>query len=384
MLTSLPIKEQIETRLKADFPLIQAILGPRQVGKTTLAEQIFDRWAGPKIFASADLPSLPPLEWLRFQTEQAMQKGPGTLLVVDEIQKITNWSSQIKSFFDSVRNKIPIKILLLGSSSLFLQKGLNESLVGRFEVIPVLHWSYPLCQNAFGWDLNTYLKFGGYPGAVAFIEDEDRWRNYILHSIIEPVLGRDILGQVSIGKPALFRQSFELAINYPSQIVSYTKMLGQLQDKGNATTIQHYLNLFEASFLIRLLKKYTGSTLQTIGSPPKIIVLNPALTHAYNTVSKIDNDPRWYGLIFESVVGSALAQTPGAELYYWREGSAEVDFVLKTPKGVWGIEIKSGLKSNFTKGVNEFHKKFPSAHVEQWNFDTACKFLSGNHSPWNH
>lgn len=369
-------QDVIFNNLKERYPLIQVLIGPRQVGKTTVAKIVHSKWSGPKTMISADSPSPPNAEWLRFHWQQARQKGEGSLLIVDEIQKIFGWSEVIKELFDQDRNQRDIKILLLGSSSLNIQKGLSESLAGRFELIRAHHWSFLDCKKAFEWDFTTYLKFGGYPGAQRFFADEERWRNYILNSIIEPVLSKDILGQVRIHKPALFKQCFELILNYPAQEISLQKLLGQLQDRGNAETVKHYLELFEKCFLIKLLYKYTGSQMATRASSPKIVILNTALVNAYHVFKKLEVDPTWYGHVFESLVGAQLSTIPNCQLYYWREQNREVDFVLQTPEGLLALEIKSGVKQTSSAGIQEFAKKYPKAKCEIWDHERCLSFLN--------
>lgn len=363
----------LEKRLGEKKPLIQILLGPRQVGKTTAAEHLVNAWKGPKIMVTADSPAPPQPAWIEHHWDQARLKGDGTLLILDEVQKIPGWSEQVKILFDTDRDKRDLRVLLLGSSSLYMQKGLRESLAGRFELVSAPHWSYPEFEQAFGWDFSTYLRFGAYPGAVSFAQDEERWRSYILQSIIEPVLGKDILGQHPVNNPALFRQTFELAVQYPAQIISLQKLLGQLQDRGNASTIRNYLTLLEQSYLILTLQKYSGSVAQTRASMPKIIVLNQALTHAYQSQERL-KELTWYGYVFESVMGAHLHRIPNSELFYWREGKDEVDYVLKTPRETVAIEIKSGLPRR-GKGIQAFSRRYPKIRCEVWDFEKCLHFL---------
>ncbi|MBX7147456.1 AAA family ATPase [bacterium] len=372
-----PFEKKLQARLLEDKPLLQILLGPRQVGKTTAARHIFEAWTGPKIMVSADSPTPPTPEWIRFYWQQAQNLSPDALLIIDEVQKIQGWSEQVKILFDQTRHEQHLRVLLLGSSSLNLQKGLVESLAGRFELTHASHWTFAECRQMFGWDLTRYLKYGGYPGVAPFVNDEERWRSYTLGSIIEPVLGQDILSQRRIDKPALLRQCFELCMQYPAQEISYNKLLGQLQDKGNATTIRDYLNLFEQCFLITPLQKYTGAALAGKISSPKIIVMNSALIHAYQSWAKLDADPSWYGRILECAVGAHLSLIPNSRLYYWREGQTEVDFVLKTPQNLWAFEIKSGLKKAATHGLEAFAKKYKKARCEVWDLDKCQKFMNG-------
>ena len=349
-------------------------MGPRQVGKTTAAKGIFDAWQGPKTMITADAPSPPKSEWIRTHWEQTREKGDGALLIIDEVQKVPGWSEQVKILFDQDRGQRDIKILLLGSSALYLQRGLSESLAGRFELLQAHHWSLQEFAEAFGWNFERYFHFGAYPGAVPFAADEERWRNYILHSIVEPVLGKDILSLHPVNNPALFRQTFEIAVQYPAQIVSFQKILGQLQDRGNAATIKHYLTLLEKSFLLKMLQKFSGAVVQTRTSSPKIVVLNPALTHAYQSPRRLDIDPSWRGFMMESLVGAHLARLPNTELFYWRDGPMEVDYILKSPEGLVAIEIQSG-RHRKTNGLAAFAKQYPKVHCESWNQEQCLDFM---------
>ncbi len=352
----------LRKRLAEDLNFIQVLVGPRQVGKTTGVKKIFDNYEGPKLFASADSPIPYNNDWLESQWRTASALGKNCLLVVDEIQKVTGWEETCKFLFDQNRAKKELKVVLLGSASLSIQEGLASSLTGRFELIKVPHWAMKESTTAFSWNLETFLKYGGYPAASELIPDEARWQAFVKDSIIEPVLGRDISGLARINKPALFRQTFKLVMQYPAQVISYQKLLGQLQDKGNATTIKHYLELIEGAFLIKRLEKFSGSKLSSINSSPKIIPLAPALSNAFvDNLNKL-SDPIWMGHIFESYIGSRLLELPGT-LYYWSEGNYEVDFVRVVDDQIIAYEVKSGLKYK-TKSLEVFKKKFPQASIE--------------------
>ena len=346
----------LEKRLGEKLNFIQVVLGPRQVGKTTGLQQIVQAWQGPALMISADEVITPTIDWLKLHWEKARNLGTDALLVVDEVQKIPNWSSAIKYLFDQDRAARKLKVVLLGSASLALQKGLGESLAGRYEVIPANHWGLDECKQAFKWNLEDFLKFGGYPAAAELSEDIDRWQNYVRNSIIEPVLIKDILGLTTVNKPALFRQTFELAMSYPAQEISLQKLLGQLQESGNVTTIKHYLELFEGAFLLKTLQKYTGSEIKKRGSSPKIIPLNMALCHAFRSPTLIDSNSDWRGRIFEAAVGAALSKTKG-KLFYWREGKYEVDFVWELEGQLYALEIKSGRKRS-SKGLEKFLQRY--------------------------
>lgn len=349
----------LQKRLDTALNFIQVVIGPRQIGKTTGLQQIIREWNGPSLMVTADEVAAPGPDWITLQWHRARNLGDNVLLVIDEVQKIPQWSSTVKYLFDQDRGRRKMKIVLLGSASLSLQQGLCESLAGRYEVIPAHHWNLSECGRAFGWNLNDFLMFGGYPAAAELVEDTERWQSFLKNSIIEPVLIKDILGLTAVGKPALFRQTFELSMAYPAREISYQKLLGQLQESGNVTTIKHYLELLEGAFLLKTLQKYSGSAMRKKGSSPKILPLNTALIHAFRNPYDIEGDPERRGRVFEAAVGAALARSQG-ELFYWRNGKFEVDFVLQLEGKLFAVEVKSGRKRG-SKGLEKFIVQHPDS-----------------------
>jgi len=345
---------KMEGRLNGDMPLIQVLVGPRQVGKTTGVRQLLERVKGRFFFANADGVLVSDQNWLIEQWQRALALGDGALLVVDEIQKVSNWAESVKALWDAQPGRL--KVLLLGSSSLQLQSGLKESLAGRFELTRVYHWAFAEMHRAFGYGLERYLSFGGYPGAVRFEEDLERWYTYMKESIVEAVIGKDILQNRRVANPALFRQAFEILCHYPAQEISFTKLLGQLQDRGNTDLVKYYIELYGGAFLIYALQKYSAKEWLARSSSPKILPACPAL---YTMASGKWDDAERRGRVFELAVGAELVQFPG-EIYYWREKQAEVDFVYKSHGQLYAIEVKSGRKKS-TKGLDAFVAKFPQA-----------------------
>ena len=340
---------RLAQRLAAPEPLIQVLIGPRQVGKTTGLRQLLRDWSGPAHYANADDLLSTDRTWLLEQWQRARALGQGTLLVVDEIQKVFNWPETIKSLWDA--NPYCLRVVLLGSSALQLQSGLSESLAGRFEQIRVHHWDFTELHEAFGYDLDRYLRYGGYPGAVQFEQDFDRWYAYLKESIIEAVIGKDILQAKRVANQALFRQAFELLCHYPAQEISYTKLLGQLQDRGNVTLVKNYIELYEGAFMVRTIQKYSEKPWLSKSSSPKILPACPALVALMAQHASME-DPDWRGRVFELAVGLVLAQQQG-ELFYWREKNLEVDFVYRSREALYAIEVKSGRKRS-GKGLQAF------------------------------
>lgn len=361
-----PQFQTLFARLAEPRRFIQVVAGPRQVGKTTLVQQACDAIDLPVQFSSADEPTLRGQEWIAQQWEIARlkHKKQGALLVLDEVQKIPGWSEAVKRLWDEdTRKKNPIKVVVLGSSPLLIQRGLSESLAGRFEVLHLPHWSAHEMHQAFGWSVQQSIFYGGYPGAASLITDHDRWVRYVRDSLIETTLSRDVLLLSRVDKPALLRRMFELGCRYSGQILSYTKMVGQLQDAGNTTTLAHYLELLSAAGMLTGIPKFAGEVVRSRGSSPKLQVLDTALFSAmagYRFEDAIADREHW-GRLTESAVGAHLANaaaTGQCELFYWRERNREVDFVVRVGRRLIAIEVKSGRAQDVLAGMQAFKATF--------------------------
>jgi predicted AAA+ superfamily ATPase len=342
------------------------VAGPRQVGKSTLVAQAVATLLMPVRFVSADEPALRGPEWIAAQWEAArLEAGPdGAVLVIDEVQKAAGWSESVKRLWDEdTGTGVPLHVVLLGSAPLLVEHGLSESLAGRFEVIRVPHWSLAEMRAAFGITLDEYIYFGGYPGAAPLIVDETRWRRYILDALVETTISRDVLLLTRVDKPALLRRLFELGCRSSGQELSYTKMLGQLHDAGNTTTLAHYLELLAGAGLLTGLSKFSGNAVRRRASSPKLQVLNSALATALSGRSFADTraDGEAWGRLVESAVGAHLANAAtvdDVELSWWREGDREVDFVLAGSGGLAAIEVKSGRAGPSRPGIAAFTAAF--------------------------
>lgn len=339
-------------RFEEKTNLIQVLIGPRQVGKTTGVKQLIKKVTLNTHYASADDLLTSDRNWLIEQWQKALLRGEGTLLIIDEIQKIQNWQESIKALWDKQPGRL--KVLLLGSSAMQIQTGVSESLAGRFELTRVYHWTFHELKLAFGYTLDRYLEFGGYPGSVTFEGDFDRWYGYMKDSIVETAIGKDILMSRKVANPALFRQAFEILSGYPAQEISYSKLLGQLQDRGNTDLIKYYIELYNSVFLIYSIHKYSPKLWLSRTSSPKVLPGCPALyalTVRKNTKNR--------GRVFELAVGVELLQLPG-ELFFWRERNHEVDFIYKYRNDLFAIEVKSGEKKS-SKGLDAFLRIEPHA-----------------------
>lgn len=361
------LKERIEEPRK----FIQVIAGPRQVGKSTLVSQVLRQIELAYMMEVADGVDSKDTDWIRRVWESArttmqLRKEKVFLLVIDEIQKIDNWSDAVKREWDEdTRMGLKLKVVLLGSSRLLLKKGLTESLAGRYELIRLGHWSYLEMQEAFGFTLDEYIYFGGYPGPAHLIKDERRWKKYVKDSLVAPAIEKDVIMTSNIYKPALMKRLFELGCGYSAEVLSLTKLIGQLQDAGNVTTLAGYLEILNQCSLLAALQKYAKDDARKYNSIPKYQVYNNALMTAYKgrTFEKDRIDPRVWGRWVESAVGAyllSMAEELEYQLYYWREGTDEVDFVIVNGGECIAIEVKSGrrgMNSGLPKFVKAFHPK---------------------------
>ena len=372
------IRKQFSTlkeRILEPRNFMQVLAGPRQVGKSTLVGQVLGQVSIPHAVEVADAVDPKDSDWIRRIWEAArttmMLRGIREyLLVIDEVQKIDNWSEVVKREWDAdTRNRVNLKVILLGSSRLLLKKGLTESLAGRYELIRMPHWSLREMQDAFGVTLDEYIYFGGYPGPARLMKDERRWRKYIKDSLVAPAIEKDVIMTSNIYKPALMKQLFELGCGYSAEILSLTKMMGQLQDAGNVTTLAGYLEILDECALLTALQKYANDDTRKRGSVPKYQVYNNALLTAYKGRSFLADrtDTRTWGRWVESAVGAhllSMADELDYEVYYWREPSRskeekdkEVDFIIDCGGELTAIEVKSGCRG-MNSGLPAFVEAF--------------------------
>ena len=365
-----PLFQTLCTRLHEPRRFLQVLAGPRQSGKTTLVHQVLEAIPLLAHYASADAPTLQGQAWIEQQWDvarllvQDTRAAKGAVLVLDEVQKVPGWSELVKRCWDAdTRARRPLKVVLLGSAPLLVQRGLTESLTGRFEVIPVPHWSFAEMQAAFGWSLEQYLYYGGYPGAAVLIGDPPRWVRYILDALIETTIARDVLLLTRVDKPALLRRLFQLGCTYSGQVLSYQKMLGQLQDAGNTTTLAHYLELLAGAGMVTGLAKFSRARIRQRASSPKLQVLNTALLTAQAALpfAEARRTPEFWGHLVESAVGAHLVNSSAgstAEVFYWRERGREVDFVVQMGRRVVAIEVKTSASKGVLPGTEAFRRTF--------------------------
>lgn len=358
----------IKKRIEEPRKFIQVVMGARQIGKSTVVKQVLKDLDAPYQLFSADNVPTTNSAWISdcWAAVRSLKESKGwesMILVIDEIQKISNWSEVVKKEWDDdTFHDRDIKVLLLGSSRVLLEKGLSESLAGRFEEIRMSHWSYPEMRDCFGFSLDQYLFYGGYPGAASLIDDDDRFSQYIQSAIIEATINKDILMDTPISKPALLRQTFELGAAYSGELLSMNKMLGSLQDAGNTVTLAGYINLLDESGLLCGLQKFCMDMARRRASIPKLQVYNNALKMVYSPLSFEQSilDRKSWGRTFESGIGAYLVSQAFVhrfEVFYWREKDAEVDFVLRKKGSVVAIEVKSNAEKR-TDGLDKFRQMF--------------------------
>ena len=363
-----PEYQKIKTRLEENRKFIQVVMGARQIGKSTVVKQVLNDLTQPYQCFSADNVPATNTGWISncWAATRSLKENNGwesVILVIDEIQKITNWSEAVKKEWDNdTFNDINIKVLLLGSSRVLLERGLSESLAGRFEEIRMSHWSYKEMKECFGFNVDQYLFYGGYPGAATLINDNDRFEQYIQSAIIDATINKDILMDTPISKPALLKQTFELGAAYSGNLLSLNKMLGSLQDAGNTSTLAGYINLLNESGLLCGLHKYSVDMSRRKASIPKFQAYNNALKMVYSplTFEQAILDRKAWGHILESGIGAYLVSQAfihRIEVFYWRERNDEVDFILQKKGSIVAIEVKSNAEKR-TDGLDKFRQTF--------------------------
>jgi uncharacterized protein len=372
--------ETLRSRLEVFTPFIQILIGPRQVGKTTAVWEIIHNHAEKARYINLENIGPDPHEKIRFEWKRINKLRGHKIIALDEIQNVPDWAVLIKELYDEVRPQKELSVVILGSSSLDLLLRGEESLLGRFEIVRAPHWSFQEIRDAFGWDLERYLQFGGYPDISQMIKDNStdakrRVQLFIRDAIIEPVITRDILSLQTVMNTALFRQILTVSLSLPCEEISFAKFLGQLSDKGSTATVKSYLELLEKGLLIKLLYRFSEGKIRQRTSSPKIIPLAPALIHAFNNPDAILNDAGWFGHVFEASVISRIAEISHFDLYYWSNSREDVDLVIKDYNSIIGVEIKSGTIHDH-RGLRAFKKEYPRAKTLMIDRVTGEEILS--------
>lgn len=367
-------------RLREPRRFLQVLAGPRQVGKTTFVRQSLASLSGSpegRLIAqhnvSADNPGLQSSSWLatQWETARALALLAGAcVLVLDEVQKLPRWTEEVKRLWDEdTAAGRDVRAVVLGSAPLLIARGLTESMAGRFEMTRLGHWRFTEMRDAFGFTLDQYIYYGAYPGAASLIGDERRWAAYVRDALIETTISKDVLLMAPVQKPALLRRVFDLACRYSGQMLSYQKMMGQLTDAGNTTTLAHYLELLEGAGMVCGLQKYAGQVVRQRASSPKLQVFNTALMGAIAATEgfgfeRLLATPELWGRMVESAVGAELLarnvnhSTTQPIIHYWHDGGREVDFVLRAGADLFALEVKSGGQPGNVSGLDAFCAAF--------------------------
>jgi len=355
-------------RLHSPRCRIQVLFGPRESGKTTLAQQAIQAFAGRATYVSSDGPTAIDAFDLEQKWELARlecRRSGRWLLILDEVQRTAGWSAVARRLRDGDAGEgLDLRVLMIGSSMPLLDAGLKSDLQGLYDMTPTGHWSYAEIQERFGWTLDQYIYFGGYPRTAEMLANEEGWRAFLLEQVIETALARDVLLSAQVAKPSLLRSFFRLACTHSAEVLSFQKMTTQLPGAGNTTTLSGYLELLQGAGLVRGLQKFDDGEERKRGSIPKLQVFNSGLATALSgwTYESARGDGDRWGRLVESAIGAHLANAAVTgeidDLCYWRERNRDVAFVIRAGNRIVALDVKAGQRKISMPGIEVFARAF--------------------------
>lgn len=345
------ITRSLQKKIQDDllqFPAA-AILGPRQVGKTTLAKQLSKTVGKQSVFVDLENPrDLDRLSDAYSFLEQHQEQ----CVIIDEIQRMPELFTYLRPLIDAYRK--PGRFIILGSASPELVKGVSESLAGRIaysELSPISITELPSKIK-----INTHWFRGGFPDALLARSNasENNWMNSFVSTYIERDLSE--LFDTSFST-ATMRNFWKMLAHSNAGIWNAQVFAGSLG--LTAPTVKRYLDYLEAAFLIRKLPAFYYNSKKRIVKSPKVYLRDGGILHSLLALNQLDDllGHPIAGASWEGYVVNQIAQNvpSSIELYYYRtQNGAESDLVLvKAGRPVACIEIKLSTNPAISKGFYE-------------------------------
>lgn len=337
--------EQYVGQLARQFPAV-AIVGPRQVGKTSLAQHLAAQWPGDTVYLDLETPAdfnklKEPLLYLEPLQDKTV--------ILDEVQRVPGLFPVLRGLID--RHRVPGRFILLGSASPELIRDASESLAGRiayFELPPLSR-----IEVSSETDFRTHWLRGGFPESLLAADDEQslRWRDNFIRTYLErdlPMLGLS-------ANPVLTRRLWTMLAHYSGNLLV-------LENLGNAMgisspTVRRYIDFFEAAYLIRRIPPWFANISKRLVKSPKLYIRDTGVLHALldiGTVDQLHGHPvlgaSWEGYVIQEI---ATMLPPRHELYFYRtQDGTEADLVV-VKAGVPDLllEIKYSSTPAVTKGM---------------------------------
>lgn len=324
---------------------IVGLIGPRQVGKTTLARYLQKQIQKPTIYLDLELRE----DWFKLEDAQSYLMGhQDKCVVIDEIQTRPELFALLRALTDQKRE--PARFILLGSASPYIVKLNTETLAGRIAYHELTPFSYSEIKMLYSQE-EHWIK-GGFPGALLVSEDfiSRKW----LDDFVETFIHRDLARLGHIISATLVRNMLSMLAHLHSGQLNTSALANSLGLTN--PTVNKYLELLEGSFLIRRLPPYFKNVGKRLTKSPKIYIRDSGLLHYLLRIfdhEQLRGNPSvgasWEGYVIEQI----LREAPEfSDFYYYRtQNGAEVDLLMITPSGkMVCIEIKFSVSPTISKG----------------------------------
>jgi predicted AAA+ superfamily ATPase len=352
------ITRSLENRLNRalDSMPVVALLGPRQVGKTTLALEIAGKrlekkWTYLDLELESDLSKLT-------DAESYLKGFEGRLLIIDEVQRRPELFPLLRGLVDARKRKgeKTAQFLLLGSASRDLLYQSSESLAGRIrylELSPFKVWELHQ-HDPLGFNVNKLWFRGGFPDSYLAASDEDswEWRNDFIATYVE----RDLPGMGPRIPSARMKIFWTMLAHFHGQQIVYSSLGKSLE--VSHTTIKTYLDILTDFYMVRQIQPWSGNTKKRLVKSPKIYLRDTGLLHKLLNIPSYESllgnpmiGASWEGFVAENII---LQLTDQWRYSYYRSSTqAEIDLVLEGPDDeVWAIEIKRSAAPQISRGFH--------------------------------